>query len=116
MFKGVWLENTNMLGLVIFSIVMGVAIACSGEHGRPLLHFFESMSNVMSSITSWIIYLAPVGICFLVAGQILEMKNIWEDFSKLGWFVFTVILGLLVHGLVVLPLIFTIITHSLPFG
>jgi Na+/H+-dicarboxylate symporter len=84
----------------VFAVVMGVAIAQCGEDGKPLLSFFESISIVMMKVgkssydrtkrrkrlrkrrkfppahqvTTWIIHLAPVGVCFLIAGQILEME------------------------------------------
>jgi len=115
MFKSMWSNGTNILGLVVFSIVTGVAIAMCGEDGKPLLHFFESLSIVMMKVTTWIIYLAPVGVCFLVAGQLLEMKDIGGEFLKLGWYFFTVLLGLSIHGFIVLPTIYTLTTRSLPF-
>jgi len=115
MFKSAWSNGTNILGLVIFSIVTGVAIAMCGEDGKPLLHFFESVSIVMMKVTTWIIHLAPIGVCFLVAGQLLEMKDIAGEFAKLGWYFATVLLGLFIHGLIVLPTIYTLATRSLPF-
>ena len=105
-FKGEWSQGTNILGLVVFSIVTGVAIAVSGEQGKPLLDFFNSVSVVMMKLTTWIIYLAPVGVCFLIAGQILGMKDVAKTFEKLGWYFATVLIGLSVHGIVILPLIF----------
>lgn len=110
-----WSQCTNFLGLVVFSIVTGVAIALSGEEGRPLLRFFESVAFVMMKVTGWIICLAPVGVCFLVAGQILQMQNIREEFTKLGWFFGTTMLGLTIHGCLVLPFIYGIFARSLPF-
>jgi len=115
MFKSAWSSSTNILGLVVFSIVTGVAIAVSGEEGKPLLNFFESTSIVMMKVTTWIIHLAPVGVLFLIAGQLLEMKNIGEEFKKLGIYFLTVLLGLFLHGCVLLPTLFAIITRSLPF-
>jgi len=115
MFKSDWSNGTNILGLVVFSIVTGVAIAMCGEEGKPLLNFFESVSIVMMKVTTWIIHLAPIGVCFLVAGQLLEMKDIAGEFAKLGWYFFTVLLGLFIHGLIVLPTIYGVTTRSLPF-
>ena len=46
-FEGKFSNTTNILGLVVFSIVTGIAIACSGEDGKPLLSFFQSVSAVM---------------------------------------------------------------------
>lgn len=61
----------------------------------------------MMRVTTWIIYLAPVGVCFLIAGQILEMKSFGDTFAKLGLYFATVLIGLLLHGCVVLPLLFS---------
>ena len=115
MFKSKWSNSTNFLGLIVFSIVTGVAIGISGEQGKPLLRFFESVSFVMMKITTWIIYLSPVGVCFLVAGRLLLMKDVTQELSRLGWYVFTVLLGLFLHGFIVLQIIFSLITRSLPF-
>jgi len=114
-FKSKWSNGTNILGLVVFSIVTGIAIAMCGDDGKPLLKFFESVSVVMMKVTTWIIHLAPIGVCFLVAGQLLEMKDIAGEFAKLAWYFFTVLLGLFIHGLIVLPIIFSVVTKSLPF-
>jgi len=115
MFSEDWNDSTNILGLVVFSIVTGVAIAVCGEEGKPLLRFFESISIVMMKVTTWIIYLAPVGCLFLIAGQILEMQNLAKEFGKLAVYFGTVVAGLSIHGFVVLPLLYTVITRSLPF-
>ena len=69
----------------------------------------------MMRITTWIINFAPLGVCFLVAGQLLEMKDVQKELRKLGWYVLVVILGLALHGLLVLPLIYTVICRKLPF-
>ena len=69
----------------------------------------------MMKITTWIIHLAPLGVCFLVAGQLLEKSDLAAEFRKLAWYFLTVLLGLAIHGFLVLPVIFTIFTRKLPF-
>lgn len=110
-----WRDNSNLLGLIVFSIVTGIAIAACGEDGEPLLRFFESVSIVMMKITTWIIHLAPIGVCFLVAQQLLEKSDLAEEFKKLAWYFLTVIIGLTIHGFIVLPVLFAIVTRKLPF-
>lgn len=58
-------------------------------------------------MTTWIIYLAPVGVLFLIAGQIMAMDDFGDTFARLGWYFCTVLIGLFVHGFIVLPLIFS---------
>ena len=52
----------------------------------------------MMRVTTWIIYLAPLGVCFLIAGQILKMESFTDTFAKLGLYFTTVLIGLLIHG------------------
>jgi len=110
-----WNHSTNILGLVIFSVATGIAIALSGEEGKPLLSFFKSVSHVMMRLTTWVVHLAPLGVAFLIAGEILHMKSVLAELTKLVWYLVTVILGISVHGFIVLPLIYALITRSLPF-
>ena len=110
-----WSSSTNILGLVIFSVVTGIAIALSGDEGKPLLNFFKSVSHVMMRVTHWVVHLAPVGVAFLIAGEILHMKSVLAELTKLVWYLVTVTLGISIHGFIVLPLIYSVITRSLPF-
>ena len=96
-------------------MAFGIAIAMSGEDGKPVLNFLTSFVEIIMKITNWIIHLAPVGVCFLVAGEVIGMKDVAENFGKLGWFFATVVLGLSIHGLLLLPILYSAITRSLPF-
>jgi len=114
-FKTSMKDNTNILGLVVFSLVFGVAIAAVGEDGKPILSFFSSLVSVMMKVTSWVIAIAPVGVLFLVAGSVVEMKNPGKTFASLGYYFATVLIGLGIHGLLILPIIYSVMTRSLPF-
>jgi len=125
-FKKVMVANTNILGLVVVSIVTGVAIAITSSPnysdseygprpGLPVLRFFRSLTVVMMKVTTWIIYLTPVGVCFLIAGQILATKDLSSELAKLGMYFLTVMIGLVVHGFIVLPIIYFAVTRSSPF-
>ncbi|CAL8328836.1 unnamed protein product [Arctogadus glacialis] len=55
------------------------------------------------------------GILFLIAGKIVEMDDILSMGGQLGMYVVTVCVGLLVHALVVLPLLYFAVTRKNPF-
>lgn len=59
---------------------------------------------------------APVGILFLIAGKIVEMKNLAEVGGQLGMYTVSVIVGLLIHGLFVLPLLYFLVTRKNPYS
>ena len=44
--------------------------------------------------------------CSQVAGQMLEMNDLGKTFQSLGWYFMTVLIGIFIHGGVVLPLIY----------
>lgn len=48
--------STNFLGLVVFGIALGIALGILKERGRPLLQFFEALSEAMMVITGWVIW------------------------------------------------------------
>jgi len=114
-FKGEWTNGPNILGLIMFAIVLGVSLAKLEEKGKPLLDFFTSLSDAMMTITTWVINLAPVGVFFLIGGQVLGTQDFGKVLEQLGWYFSTVIIGLCIHGFIVLPALYTLATRSLPF-
>ena len=50
-------------------MVLGITLAMMEERGKPLLDFFTCLSEAMMKITTWVIYLAPIGVFFLISGQ-----------------------------------------------
>jgi len=58
---------------------------------------------------------APVGILFLIAGKIVEMDDIASMGGQLGMYTITVISGLMVHAILVLPTLYFLVTRKNPF-
>lgn len=56
------LSKKNMLALIIFSILLGLATSAAGERGRIFAGFLASGSNVMMKLISFIMYYAPIGL------------------------------------------------------
>lgn len=56
----------------------------------------------------------PFGIVFLVAGKILEMDDPSAMGKKLGFYAITVVMGLVLHGLFILPAMYFFITKKSP--
>ncbi len=57
----------NVLQIIVFSIFFAFAITLSGEKGKVVLKFLESLSEVMYSLTHTIMKLAPYGVFALIA-------------------------------------------------
>ena len=57
------LSKKNMLALIIFAILIGLATSVIGEKGKTFSNFLSSASNVMMKLISFIMYYAPIGLC-----------------------------------------------------
>lgn len=60
--KGEFTSGTNILGLVFFSVVLGITLGLLKEKGKALLDVFVALSESMMLITSWVIWISPVGV------------------------------------------------------
>jgi Na+/H+-dicarboxylate symporter len=57
------LSKRNMLALIVFSILVGIATASSRQKGRAFSEFLSSGNYVMMKLISYIMYYAPIGLC-----------------------------------------------------
>ncbi len=51
----------DILQIVFFSILFGIALSALGEYGRPLVEFFDRVLQVFFRITAIIMVVAPIG-------------------------------------------------------
>ena len=62
------LSKDNIIALLIFSIIVGIAINMSGEKAKPVMDFLESANTVVHNIIKIIMYYAPIGLgCYFAA-------------------------------------------------
>uniref|UniRef100_A0A8C2K7U2 Amino acid transporter n=1 Tax=Cyprinus carpio TaxID=7962 RepID=A0A8C2K7U2_CYPCA len=108
-------NGVNALGLVVFSMCFGLVIGNMKQQGQALRDFFDCLNEAIMRMVAIIIWYAPVGILFLIAGKIVEMKDLAQVGGQLGMYTVSVIVGLLIHGLFVLPLLFFVVTKKNPF-
>ncbi|XP_035503262.2 excitatory amino acid transporter 5 [Scophthalmus maximus] len=109
-------QQMNVLGIVIFSATMGLLLGRMGERGAPLVNVCQCINECVMKIINAAVWYFPFGIIFLVAGKILDMQDPSTLGKKLGWYGLTVLAGLFVHGLVLLPLFYFILTGKNPFS
>ncbi|XP_054586048.1 excitatory amino acid transporter 4 isoform X2 [Nothobranchius furzeri] len=108
--------GVNALGLVVFSMCFGLVIGNMKQQGQALRDFFDCLNEAIMRLVAIIIWYAPVGILFLIAGKIVEMKDLAEVGGQLGMYTVSVIVGLLIHGLLVLPLLYFLVTRKNPYS
>ncbi|XP_054836772.1 excitatory amino acid transporter 5 [Eublepharis macularius] len=107
-------EGMNVLGIVIFSATMGIMLGRMGSSGVPLVSFCQCLNESVMKIVAVAVWYFPFGIVFLIAGKILEMDDPSAIGKKLGFYAITVVCGLVVHGLFILPMMYFFITKKNP--
>lgn len=100
--------NTDILPLIVFSILFGGVLISLGEVGKPVMAFVNGINEIIMKIVHIVVSFTPIGVFGLVAGR-MSLVGGWEGFLpelvKLGWYASTVIVGLAIHGFITLPLI-----------
>lgn len=109
-------EGMNILGLVLFAMVFGVALRRLGPEGEGLISFFNAFNEATMVLVTWIMWYVPIGIMFLVGSKILEMPNLVLLVTSLGKYIMASILGHVIHGGIILPLIYLLCTRKNPFS
>ncbi len=98
--------ETRVLPLIVFSLLFGGVLVSIGEKGKPVLAFFEGVNTAIMKLVTLIIYFAPVGVMALIGGIVAKNRETLDQLaSGLGWYALTVIVGLAVHAVVILPLL-----------
>uniref|UniRef100_A0AAY4DJL1 Amino acid transporter n=1 Tax=Denticeps clupeoides TaxID=299321 RepID=A0AAY4DJL1_9TELE len=69
-------DGMNILGLVMFAMVFGVALRKLGPEGEELIRFFNAFNEATMVLVSWIMWYVPIGIMFLVGSKIVEMEDV----------------------------------------
>lgn len=108
-------EGTNMMGVVVFAIILGIIIGQFGAQMRILVNFFEAFECAILNIMKVLIKVTPIAVIFIILPNILSVDNASDLFASLGWFTLTAICTMIFHGTVTLPIIYFIITRQNPY-
>jgi len=87
-------KNKNMLQVIFFAIFFGVGlILIKEEYSKPVKDFFDGFNEVILKLIDIIMMTAPFGVFALLAALVVESPSL-DLFKALGWYAFTVVLGL----------------------
>jgi Na+/H+-dicarboxylate symporter len=110
--------NLEILPLIVFSLLFGGVLTTIGERGTPLVQLFQGLNDVIMRLVHLIMWFAPVGIFGLVAGKMGEVGGgaaFVAELVKVGKYSMTVIVGLLIHALVILPALLSLFGGRAPW-
>ncbi len=90
----------DVLQIVVFALLFGLACAAIGEKAAPVVRFCESLAEVMFRFTHYVMYFAPFGIFGAVAAAVGSRGP--EVLLSLGKLVAAVYVALIVYVAAVL--------------
>lgn len=113
------LSQGQMLSIIFFAILLGYFITKIDPKPQQLLiDVFNAGLDAIMKITLFIIHFTPIGVFSIAAkviAQQIQMGNeISEVFSRLGLYFITVLIGLMIHGLITLPLTVKLLGRANP--
>jgi len=104
----------NMLQIIVFSILMGIAVSRCGEAGKRVAEVFSNFNEVIMKMVVILMHLAPYGIFCMLAKLFASLG--FSAIADLAWYFFTVVLVLLLHGLGVYSILLSLLARLSPLA
>ena len=104
----------NTLGVIFFSILLGLSLVAVGDSGKPVIEVFNGLFNALILLVRWIIWVAPLGVFLLVAAKIGSV-GLNAVVGPIASYMVVVLIGLLFHALITLPGVLFLLTRINPF-
>jgi Na+/H+-dicarboxylate symporter len=102
----------NMLQVIVFALLFGIAIALSGQAGERIASMFQDMNEVIMRLVTILMNIAPYGVFCLLAGLFTEISI--ETFGNVIIYFFVVFFVLIFHALVTYSIILKTVTGLNP--
>ena len=106
--------ETNILGVISFSVFFAVTLQRQGEAARQVVDFVQALEQVFMEMVRVVLLGSPLGIGSLVMAKVMGACDLAGSLRALSLFMVTVLLALAVQGLVILPLIYFALTRRNP--
>ncbi|HSH28219.1 MAG TPA: dicarboxylate/amino acid:cation symporter, partial [Wenzhouxiangella sp.] len=108
------LAEGNMLPIIVFSILLGLAMSFAGESGQRVGEFFNDFMQVVMKLVGIVMLIAPYGVFALTAG--MAASTGWATFAGVLKYVIVVFTVLIVHAGVVYPVLLKTMTGLSPIA
>ncbi|MBX3355728.1 MAG: dicarboxylate/amino acid:cation symporter [Phycisphaeraceae bacterium] len=102
------------LGVIVAALLFGLALAATGERARPVVDFFNALFAGLMVLVGWIIWLTPIGVLLLV-GWTVGTIGLSALVGPLSMYMLVVLVGLFIHGALILPLVLRLFGRTNPY-
>ncbi len=110
-FKG--LVEGDFLQIVFFAILTGLVLCyIPKERAKPVINFFEGITQAMIKMVEKVILLAPIAVFALISSTVAEFG--FEILGTLFWYAITAILAMIIVTFILYPSLVRIFTKISP--
>ena len=106
MFQALSASPVNSLGIIFFSLLLGLGCMVVGKPAASVISFFQALNKVVMQVTHWLMAISPFAIGCIMAT--LVAKHGPGVFQTLGWYCGTVIGGIALHVAVLVTIAATV--------
>lgn len=106
------MADGNMLQIIVFALLLGIAISHAGEAGSRIMGWFEDVNEVLMRLITLLIKLAPYGV-FCLMTRLFATQG-WEEILKLLSYFMTVVVALILQMTVVYPTLLILVARVNP--
>ncbi len=96
------MANNEILQIVVFSILAGIAVTAIGERGRQLIAIADEVAHMMLKITNYVMLVAPLAVFAAVAATVttqgLGILVSYGKFMGEFYFCLAILWGILILG------------------
>lgn len=111
------LNDGDLLPVIVFTLIFAAVLTTLGNTGQPLTAFFEALNQVIMKMVRLVMVLTPLGVFGLIAGRLAVVGGgaaLKSELTALASYVFTVVAGLTIHGLITLPGLYVLFRRKNP--
>jgi Na+/H+-dicarboxylate symporter len=105
------MATNEILQIVIFSILFGIALSSVGKIGKPLIYTLDTVSHVVLKMVGYVMWVAPVGVLGSVAAAVATHG--FEVFSLYANYLIAFIIGIAILWIVLLSVGYAILKNRL---
>jgi Na+/H+-dicarboxylate symporter len=109
--------NMDILPLIVFALLLGAALSVLGKKANSAINFISTLNDAVMKLVHWIMIVSPIGIFGLITARIGlagGFKEFLPELISLGKYSMTVMIGLFIHGFIILPLILKVLSKKRP--
>ncbi|CAJ0584796.1 unnamed protein product, partial [Mesorhabditis spiculigera] len=106
-------DGSNVLGLVVFALTLGLIASTMGKEAEPLMRVMKVLDKMITKVVTLIVWYSPFAIIFLIAGQIVVAKDMGKTVTTIGFYL--IVATCCQFGIFILQnVFFAIVTQSNP--